>query len=678
MSPNPKSSPNSNLNPNPHPKPHPKPNSNPNPNSHSNPNPQPQLQPQPPTPTRAEDIDHIEVSRECALEAACLRRLAELHVQRQELQARRSSSRVDGSASDPEGPMTNLRPGRENSIVAAPDGPGRTGSTVAAADGAKRPRALVRGAWTQLKRTLHVNTHVNTASTFLVGPKGVSAEEADAPGACARAWRAFRLRRQRRRETLLEESIRRGERQIQRLLLAEHRTTGHAFVVFKQEEKRAELVAHFYRPPLFEAHMARLLRREPRKRGSGRLERAVANVGDCTVHAAPEPGDVYWENLAVSKRSHRLWQTVNVVVVVLVVLLSLAVLTAVSTIRAIVTMNESPDRVVSWRVFLLSLVGAGVSVGTNNLLEGMCNAMSRLEQPSTRTGYERAVFSKLAPAFVINTAIAPLVVGCVEAGRSGVFNGDGDGAVIANVAASVFGQSAAGGLSDQKLVNQWFFETGGIVQHVLLTILASVGTDVAMLVQPRTLLRRYLLAPFAHSQHKLNRLWRPPPMLLGTLYAYALRTTSVALIWAPLNPLVLPLAAAMLGVSFWSLRFAVAFWYEKPSAMTEAIVERLRVYIGWTVPVGLLLRKLTYSERQALTPFLVAVALWATYLLVDFVGHYSFGAAYNQLGQQASGKSFDPLNMEGRAFPYSRVHAPCAHVLPQARLPPHYSSSTCA
>ena len=49
-------------------------------------------------------------------------------------------------------------------------------------------------------------------------------------------------------------------------------------------------------------------------------------------------------------------------------------------------------------------------------------------------------------------------------------------------------------------------------------------------------------------------------MPLGKIYAFALRTISVALIWAPLNPIVLPLTAFMLWVSFWSLRVAVAFW----------------------------------------------------------------------------------------------------------------------
>ena len=105
-----------------------------------------------------------------------------------------------------------------------------------------------------------------------------------------------------------------------------------------------------------------------------------------------------------------------------------------------------------------------------------------------------------------------------------------------------------------------FFESGGIVQHIILTILASVGTDLTIITQPYTLLNRYVLAPFALSQHQLNKLWRPPAMPLGKIYAFALRTISVALIWAPLNPIVLPLTAFMLWVSFWSLRVAVAFW----------------------------------------------------------------------------------------------------------------------
>jgi hypothetical protein len=171
------------------------------------------------------------------------------------------------------------------------------------------------------------------------------------------------------------------------------------------------------------------------------------------VQAAPEPGDVYWENLAASAWSHHLWDAANTLAMTGVVLLSLGVLTAVSTVRAIVLLNEEYQGL----ELLLSLVGAGISVGTNALLERLCSVMSHLEKPRTRTAYERSVFSKLAPAFVINTAIAPLVVGCLEAARSGVFSGagaNGDARVLAKVAqvlASVFGTSATGARSTLTL-----------------------------------------------------------------------------------------------------------------------------------------------------------------------------------------------------------------------------------
>ena len=79
-------------------------------------------------------------------------------------------------------------------------------------------------------------------------------------------------------------------------------------------------------------------------------------------------------------------------------------------------------------------------------------------------------------------------------------------------------------------------------------------------------------------------------------------------------------------------------------------MERLRVYIGWTVPVGLLLRKLAYADAQAVTPFIASLVMWAAYLLIDFVVDY-IGADYNQLGQQVSGKVFDPLVMDRHASP---------------------------
>jgi hypothetical protein len=330
---------------------------------------------------KAEDIEHVEVGRECAEEATCLRRLAGLHVQRQELQAKRASSSVHSDArhsqahhsqtrhalgmrsdtgllggeaalallcdapqgvlirgasirkagasigtalgmrrpsmapalakqvsslgavaappplpppaapptppplssppspplSPPPSPPPSLaapkawRPCSDAADASSPGGHARAATAAPSVDksfspirpdGARRPRApRLLDVWRQVKSKLPLNMHVSTKANLLVGPGGGGAADAGALGACARAWRAFRVRRQRRKEKWLEQSISEGERQIQRLLLAEHKTTGHAFVVFKEEERRAEFVALFFRPKDFEPYMARLLRR---------------------------------------------------------------------------------------------------------------------------------------------------------------------------------------------------------------------------------------------------------------------------------------------------------------------------------------------------------------------------------------------------------------------------------
>ena len=324
---------------------------------------------------KAEDIEHVEVGRECADEAACLRRLAGLHVQRQEMQAKRASSSVHhhcngssvhhssvhhsnvrhsnvrhslGLRSDtglqgggallcdaPQGVlggratvgsvcMAAVLAKQQGSLGAvgvapvaapkawrpspdatnAPSPKGHARANIAAPDatpspdtsfrpirpnGARRPRApRPLGAWRHVKSKLHVNTHVNSKANLLAGPGGGgAAAEAGGPGACARVWRAFRARRQRRKETWLEESISEGERQIQRLLLAEHKTTGHAFVVFKEEERRAEFVAFFFRPKDFEPYMARLLRRACSTRPVAHDPRHTVHSPRPTAHGSP-------------------------------------------------------------------------------------------------------------------------------------------------------------------------------------------------------------------------------------------------------------------------------------------------------------------------------------------------------------------------------------------------------
>ena len=61
---------------------------------------------------------------------------------------------------------------------------------------------------------------------------------------------------------------------------------------------------------------------------------------------------------------------------------------------------------------------ASVSVVTNFLLTRVCIMLSRKERYESVTAFERAIFTKLMPAYIINTMLTPLVVGFLHAVRT--------------------------------------------------------------------------------------------------------------------------------------------------------------------------------------------------------------------------------------------------------------------
>ena len=355
-----------------------------------------------------DDIDHIEFGRECRREAECLHRLADLHVDRHELQARRklhdtltSSSGDFYSDRDRALAMADWHSSKVAKSITSRVGSLRSNSRSTLASklklqttimkltaGADRPTRAASADGDVLKRrfgTLRA-AHFGSRPTIAHGPRGSGAKEARV-SAVNRAWHDFRIRRQRRREKLIEQGVNEGERQIQMLLLEPHKTTGHAFVVFKKEETRVKFVRLFYRPPVFEAYMARLLMREPRQRGTGFLHTSAETSGVCMVEIAPEPGDVFWENLAVPKSQRRLMQTLNVVLLVLVVATSLFLLTVVMSFKAVAVFNGVNPLLLA----CLSVIGACISASTNFILEELCTAMSYLERQTTRSKYERSI-----------------------------------------------------------------------------------------------------------------------------------------------------------------------------------------------------------------------------------------------------------------------------------------------
>ena len=601
------------------------------------------------------DIDHIELGRECHREAACLRNLAALRVERQELQARRKQhharklERAQSLGVVNAGLQPTLSRGCTNmtrfSKGKAPPQDGdsqRLSRDSNSGSPPNRSPIKKRSRVQRLKESLHITSHHNFMHA--INKRHRASSDASNKGAAVKRDRRFellralfslRLRMQRRREQQLEEKVRKYERRLTELLQEHHRSTGHAFVVFKLEEKRNQLLQRFYHPSWLEVAIARMTMRDPPKPGNGTLPTSAAKsrrssryamrgerLPVVTMTIAAEPSEVYWENLEVPNWRKLQVRRFNRLLMMLVLVGSGTLLTVVSTWKAAVGTIEKDDGSTDlFQGLALAAFAAWLSVFTNFLITHLTSLLAFLEKHDTRTLYERAIFSKLAPAFVLNTAVAPIIVGCIEAIRT-------RNTYVDELSDNLCGEHCSqpnrydgdrDALSENGLVFQWWFEAGGIIQHAAITLFASMATDVLHVVSPLTLLRRRVLAPLATSQHKLNKLFRPPEMNVGRLYAYTLRTLSMAIIYAPLNPVMLPTAALMLCVTFWSTRFSVAYWYEKPPAMSEALMERLRKYLFFVLLVQLVLKRLAYGDPDAVTPFYVSCVMYVVAIISEFI-----------------------------------------------------------
>ena len=126
-------------------------------------------------------------------------------------------------------------------------------------------------------------------------------------------------------------------------------------------------------------------------------------------------------------------------------------------------------------------------------------------------------------------------------------------------------------------VTQAWYESGGLVSAVVsLAVFDALGYTFRWLQLP-PLFQRYVLAPLtATSQTRLDALWQPSPMFIGELHANALKTAAIALVYAPLYPIVYLISAAGCLYAYASCKVALCVWWRRPPHLNDELLQRLR------------------------------------------------------------------------------------------------------
>ena len=245
----------------------------------------------------------------------------------------------------------------------------------------------------------------------------------------------------------------------------------------------------------------------------------------------------------------------------------------------------------------LSLFCAVVVVIINLINKLFIKLICYSEGADTLTQIERALFSRLSVVLVLNTVVVPLAVEVENTWRVS------EGAAI---------------------VDQSWFEAGGIISTGILVVVINAITKVALqLLPPAPVIKRTLsLFPrFASSYGKVFKLWKPPDLLVGEMYAALVTTLTLCLLYAPFYPPIYLVSAVGLALNYWSFKVGVVVWYKKPPSFNEEMAETLRKVVSRVVlplHVGSLYLSLSNASFDPpLAPVYATGVLVIGYILLD-------------------------------------------------------------
>jgi hypothetical protein len=131
------------------------------------------------------------------------------------------------------------------------------------------------------------------------------------------------------------------------------------------------------------------------------------NSSALTYERAPEPSDVYWENLNVTSMQRFLRVVLTYLGTVLIIGICFGIIYGINIAKIEL---KKIDSVPEWVISALSFLCSFVIIAVNQSLRTVVRTLSIKEKHETYTAYNLSVAFKLTFVRFINTAIVPCIV----------------------------------------------------------------------------------------------------------------------------------------------------------------------------------------------------------------------------------------------------------------------------
>ena len=305
------------------------------------------------------------------------------------------------------------------------------------------------------------------------------------------------------------------DKHIKGLMRARYRCTGYAFVTF-DKLMTAQAVKKAFEPK----HMAGYLR---------------ILGGGLTVHPAPEPHDVIWENLQCPPREVLLRQVVSCVIMVVLCMLGTVILWSTNAFLIWDNDNDAFEWVKTTSagsffayigIWLLSVLL--IVVGHLVLIIAVIVMANVLERPHTHADKEISVMLKISFFQWFNNCAQSIAFVYLATANNPQPNGE-------------FGAG-------------WYSSGGALIINALIGDLTIINLLIDGL-KPEVLLQRYVFTRGALTQSRMNEMWVMPADI--TL-AMRMQLTNKFLMLALQFSFAIPVLYALLAAHMW-----VAHWVDR-------------------------------------------------------------------------------------------------------------------
>lgn len=236
-----------------------------------------------------------------------------------------------------------------------------------------------------------------------------------------------------------------------------------------------------------------------------RIRAAPGELGPLNIVAAPEPDEVQWDNFQYDERFVRKMEFRFEMTILLAVAVGAVALVAMKMYQVQLVQEQTQrlgqeaattnstgkahEPTVSYaelaRMYgFTALVSLTTMVWDLGLTYFAMEAV-RYERHDVITEEHESVFSKLSWAYLLNALVVPLGLGMVLSGGNGL------------------------------LIDQTWYEPGGIIQQALLLVIFNYITPLFKGVNLMVILNRHVLGRLVYSQRRLNELYEPAPYDIG-------------------------------------------------------------------------------------------------------------------------------------------------------------------